>query len=83
MNSPLPSFQVLFEEGAIIQTCEGCLEQMRQTSQELNTLTGDDMSLVEAHKAYRARWDALRLKIDKMRMTLEEVPERWKDYNHK
>ena len=54
---------------------------MGRVSQRQLALTPDDQTLPQAHAEYTSRWQRLKLDIEDLRMNLEEVPEKWKQYN--
>ena len=43
----------------------------------------DDQYLVDAHQDHLERWRKLQIEIDQLFAMLEQVPERWKEYNHR
>ena len=59
------------------------MDRMAVTSEQLKQLRPDDGSLQEAVQEYSRRWQLVTRHIDDMRAQLEEVPERWRDYNRR
>jgi nesprin-1 len=74
---------VLFEEGGVEATCEETLAQMQAVAQEHLAYTQDDHGLVDAHEQYTHKWKACQRRIHNLHRQLEEVPEKWREYNQR
>ena len=82
LTVPIDS-QVIFEESGLARTCHQCLEEMARVAQRVLAQTPDDRSLEQAHSEHADRWHRLKLEIEDLRMNLEEVPEKWRQYNQR
>lgn len=66
-------------------TIESSLAEMASLGGELRDLSqGEDPSLWAAYEEHRARWDAgVRPRLDSLRTALDQIRERWREYNHR
>ena len=62
-------------------TCQQCLEQMYQATDKLKNIDSNNTTLKDACLIYTKKWNAVKQDIDNLRMQLEEIPERWQEYN--
>ena len=73
----------MFDDSSVVARAESCLDEMTSTSERLSAYHADDKSLQEAVTEYTRRWRDVMRHVDGMRTQLEEVPERWRDYNRR
>lgn len=74
--------QVIFEESGLVATCLDSLESMRQTGDALQAHNGDQ-TLYTRYEDHLAHWRRLELAIANLHMQLQQVPERWREYNNR
>ena len=58
--------------------CTKCLESMESFTKDLA-----DLSLQDRYDHHLDRWKKLKTVIDNIHQQLKQLPERWKEYNHK
>ena len=64
-------------------TCQQCLEQMNNAADNLLAIDRNNTTLKDACVVATERWNAVKQDIDNLRMQLEEIPERWQEYNRR
>jgi hypothetical protein len=77
----LVKFQEVFCRSDIQRICSSSLETMKILNEQLTTIDKPDVQFQRLVADDTAKLDKLNVEVEKLRILLEDVPEKWKEYN--
>lgn len=71
--------EILGSKGTILEV-QQCLDNMKKIATTYSQHRPQDSALVEAHIKAQEQWKNINVKIENLRQTLDQIPEKWEIY---